>query len=347
MKYLFFAPIHNMNFGPGERRKLGEKGISVSNYYQSVKKILNSNIVTENIGTFDLNEFNWDSVSYYIAKGKISGFDEQKESRIGVELIVSLMKEAETFLSEIWYEEDNGAYLRNVFLIIYNRDLSDGYLYRRGSINQFTLSSKSESFLVKEQSIRNTLEKFDRLLPALVEVDKFKGLFPEDMSCVKYDPIATAFYRKGTMSEERAFLNIYLARISIIPQIKISFYMIALESMLASNEKNLRKKISYRSALLVSRNEQEVEKYLLLSKEAYDIRSKSLHGDDLKKEQLQSEIMYEISNEMDTLLRKVFQSERVGTTEKRKLIQELDEEYNKKSEYLDTLYNQSFTFIGK
>ena len=101
---------------------------------------------------------------------------------------------------------------------------------------------------------------------------------------------------------QRAWMFLRSARTENFLPIKISFYMSLLEALFLSQGTEISHKLGERTALFLGGDTESKIKNYDIIKSAYDIRSKFMHGDILKKT---NESLINISTNVDSLIRKI------------------------------------------
>lgn len=148
---------------------------------------------------------------------------------------------------------------------------------------------------------------------AFIKFQSLYGMFDQkkhEPAVVESGPIKSAFnsirYNDFSLIE-RALQFIILARsTSHVPQ-KVSWYVVAIESLFGNNENtDITFKVSYRTAHFFDVVPEERDKIAETIKSAYGLRSKFLHGAKLDNKHKEDEDQEKISAHIDDILRRVF-----------------------------------------
>lgn len=301
MNYLFITQIFDIKISNTLKKgKVTRPGARITNCFDEIDRVLQNNIFINNIGYFSYQEFSSYEGVHYIATGK---FNEEigDSDKIGSSFCGVLLREVQHFLHELWREKDHGGYVRDGFLLIYNNEYEDGLLYR-ASLSEIYVKAN----ISREITFFNTMELDNAIknwegyeLPTVKETEKgsLEGEWKHPT------PI---YFQKDTENKPvgRFYFNIVAARASSITPMKILYYCAALESLFSFEKSpEIAYRISERTALCIGENLEDKKYIFDLVKKAYDVRSKVIHGNFFKNNELEQQ--RKLSLQIDELLRRV------------------------------------------
>lgn len=316
MKYFFFTTLFNTGY-TGDSNIKSKKGIKICKDTSTLKPLFDTDVLSPNLGSFALSELTWNDTLIYTAQGKILIESNHVQDNYGNQLCHLLLHEANNFLMHLWKFVDCNCYLRDGYLIIYNQNLQDGKLYKYG-MTSITSSSTTENTETSYESLNLALQSFERFFP---DNSSLKEIVDKEV----FDPlISQSILKKNKKPVHRAYLNIALAQHSSLVPIKIVFYCSALEALFLFGEvSEITHKIAERVALYLENSLEERKNTYENIKEAYNIRSKILHGSYLSEENIKK--LPNISFEIDRILRKLLHEENHTELENQNTLKKLIE----------------------
>lgn len=193
------------------------------------------------------------------------------------------------FIDFLWLVKDNAVYFRNIYCNTNEVDNS----VKTTIYYSTAIYSRSDSGFSDISFTEN------ELLEALTLMNRFCQLCPD------YKKSHSEFDYRGTNRIEKSFAFIRTARkIQLLPA-KIAMYMSALECLFSTDSGELVFKISVRTAFYIGIDNED-RKYIQSNiSDAYDIRSKYLHGGEPKKRLINKESQMDLAIKIDDILRRV------------------------------------------
>lgn len=298
MKYRFLAVLHNM-----ELESIKNKGIElypgarISNKNDKTEQILSDIDYIAILGAHPVDEFN-DAVYIYI-DGEIDDIkDKQEMDLVGDKYAFHHLREAQTFLHELWLIKDNNVYVRDGFLIAYDQKIDDGFVFKASLSEVYTYASREE---------KKTLFMDSEIISAASNFSQFEIENRKDKDFGGKIPQADHFYKSnGYTRLDRATYFVMGARRDATLPMKILSYCTALECLFTTGSAEITHKISERIAtLLGTTKESRIEIYEVI-RDAYKCRSKIVHGQHLSGT---DEDLVSISVRVDEILRELLNSE--------------------------------------
>ncbi|MDA1777170.1 HEPN domain-containing protein [Bacillus cereus group sp. BY9-3LC] len=296
MNYLFITKLHNMSLDTiYAKGKIISGGTRISNGSENFKKHFDNRFFRGEIGEIEYREFK-NSV-YMYDKGEIEGLkDNLNPSSYYFNFLDSLLRKAQHFANCLWLTKDNTVHVRTGYLYLYENNPYTGAIVISCSLNLVPSTASCEydktSFSTEEIEKAISYYNYD---PVENWDEGEEGLQMPDKNPLTKD--------KGRIDRAKYFLLITRSSTSL--PIKIMNYCSILECLLTSDNSGLSHKVSERFAYYLGNNYTERSKYFKLAKSAYDIRSKTVHGQPIKKTK---EEMQEIAIEIDAAVRKIFAS---------------------------------------
>jgi hypothetical protein len=194
------------------------------------------------------------------------------------------------FTDFLWLVKDNAVYFRTIYSNTKDIDNS----VKTAIYYSTAIYSRSDSSFNDIDFTEN------ELIHAVTLMNKFCQLCPD------YKKSHSEFYYRGTNRIEKSFAFIRTARKIQLLHAKIAMYMSALECLFSTDSGELLFKVSTRTAFYVGVDKED-RKYIQSNiSDAYDIRSKYLHGGELKRNKLKNaEYQISLAIKIDEILRKV------------------------------------------
>ncbi|MCA9765106.1 MAG: hypothetical protein KC455_01665 [Carnobacterium sp.] len=314
MNYLFITVLHNLKLENIHNRgiKLGAN-VHISNGEGPLAETIHTLPLMETMGEHSLLEFG-DEAAYLYIKGKFEGINNISEfiniNKNGI-IVFKMLREVQSYTHRLWFMRDNSVYIRDGFLLIYDKKMNNEYSNARsfkGSLSEIITNrnGKIESVTFSDNEIRKVYNDYsdelnfsDSYWTTIDEND-------EDTIGGKL-PIPDIFIKeKDSNRVDRAKYFTLAARASSIIPTKLLNYISALECLFTTSTNELAHQISERVAILIGSNIDDRLQYYSEIKVAYNYRSKIVHGDSIKKYYEKIESIEAVCQKVDFVLRTVF-----------------------------------------
>lgn len=218
-----------------------------------------------------------------------------------------------SFLGVIWLLKDHSITLGDIIMVIGEVKANSFYIHRR-----YVLFSNSQGSYVTTELMQNDIELSNSLFAYLASTNRkienpieiIRNNTLKDGTTTIRNKINFAAYDYERI--QRAMLMLNIGRQASFLPIKISQYVVLLESLTSTDENTeVTHQVSERVANLVGSNKEEKYQIYKDVKEAYSIRSKFLHGQKLKHRHgkkmipISMEYMSNVSQNIDKIARRV------------------------------------------
>lgn len=211
----------------------------------------------------------------------------------------------EQFLNAFWFIKDNSIFSRQFYLI--NLDANSVNVNSRN----VWYSNSSGMYENTEFSIKE-IERIMQLSPGisdnLLTSEPDSGIErPENIVFGKPIPSLGKFYPYNSFTRlQRAYQFLMSSRTTSLLPLKISSYMMIFECLFSNDSTEITHKICERVAFFIGGDKEQKKATYDLVKNAYGVRSKYVHGQQLDKKFSTREQLISLSKSIDDLLRKVF-----------------------------------------
>lgn len=151
-----------------------DKNVRLSNGTEVLSDTIETDLMRGTCGVHSIYEF--EDKAYIYIDGE---FDETEQAdEIGNKYTFYLLREAQSFTNCLWNIKDNNVYVRDGFLIIYDKNLDDGVTYKASLSEVFSLSTceKKES-LFSDSEITSAKENFSLASFQNYNEESFGGKF--------------------------------------------------------------------------------------------------------------------------------------------------------------------------
>ncbi|WP_128547175.1 HEPN domain-containing protein [Larkinella soli] len=276
----------------------GQNFFGVSNYVLNqdlnlIAKEFNADYLVEAIGNIEFDFYMKNPFFYSRAE-----FENREPIFRWTEIDTNLLQ---YFMFCLWFVKDNSS---NILLLTAVSD--DNYI----------LTNRKETS-VSNSAGDHTLTKFtykelEEAYEFLLIIDKISSVksIEDALQVKKRGLILNPDYHSEKYNArnriERALLFLQIARSQSFLPPKISFYVLAIECLFSANDLGeIQHKIAERVAMYIGRSSTEKQIIFEKIKNGYKIRSKYLHGQTLSKSQDKLDVLIEISNELDDLVRQI------------------------------------------
>ncbi len=297
MKYRFITILHSMKLDSLKNKGTTIfSGARISNGRQILDETLSP--IKSNLGIHSVDEFEG-SVYFYI-DGDFEDINTGDEmDQIGNQYTFFFLRQAQFFVNELWEIKDNSVYVRDGFLYAYTNRLENGGITYKASLSEIFINSTCER---KETIFCDTeiLDASRKFVPSSFhdfEEESFGGKLPDSKHLYKAN---------GSTRIGRAHYFTIGARRNHILPLKIAAYCNALECLFTIGTSEINHKIAERVALMLGTSKDSKKEYFNLIKEAYNCRSKLVHGQHLKGDEKD---LIKVSQALDDILRKLFVAE--------------------------------------
>lgn len=273
MKYRFITILHNMKL-----ENIKNHGVmifaggKISNGVQILEETMKSKLMIYTAGSHSIDEYKGKVYFYIDSEFKEIKTVEQMD-QVGTKYTFYFLREIQSFIHCLWEIKDNNVYVRDGFLIVYDKKIEDGCTYKASLSEVFSRSSlETDETMFYDKEIQLAINKFQILNLDDCQIDKVDYKFPTD---------DLFFKNRGSNRMIRAFYFTARARISFIFPMKILFYCTALECLFSTSSSEITYKISERVALMIGDTGENKKQLYKLIKKAYGIRSAIVHGSSL------------------------------------------------------------------
>ncbi|MCK2000840.1 HEPN domain-containing protein [[Brevibacterium] frigoritolerans] len=294
MKYRFITILHNMKLETIKNK--GTEifpGARISNGPQVLSKTLDTELMRDTLGVLSKDEF--DNMVYLYVDGELANIPtKQQMDEIGTDYTFFLLRKAQSFIEHLWQIKDNNIYVRDGFLLTYNKQFEDGCTYKASLSEIYSYATCEE----KESNFSNKEISSAILAFSPYALDGYK-----EKTFGGKNPNSDHFYKnKGSQRMVRAEYFTLGARGSAIVPMKIVSYCNALECLFTTGKTEVNHKIAERVAIMLGTSKESKLHLFDLVKKAYTYRSSLVHGQYLKGTE---ENLLTISKELDDILRKL------------------------------------------
>lgn len=298
LKYRFVTIMHNMKLETIKKRGIKIfPGGRISNGTQILTETMETNLKRSTAGVHSIDEFN-STVYFYIDSEfkDIHSIDEM--DMVGTKYTFFFLRVIQSFVHCLWKIKDNNIYIRDGFLIVYEKKIDDGYTYKASLSEIFSRSTlERNETLFLDGELQQAIDKYKVLDIAKSQIDKVDYKNPTDDIFLK------------NIRSDRMIRSIYFtvsARKSSIYPMKIVFYCTALECLFSTSTSEITHKIAERVALSIGNSVEDKKRLFKLIKKAYSTRSSIVHGASLSGV---SADLKEMSYNLDNILRELISSE--------------------------------------
>lgn len=267
-------------------------GARISNGSRIIDETLKKEPMKVTLGIHSVDEFN--SSVYYYLDGEFKEIENKEQmDDIGNKYTFFFLRQVQTFLHYLWEVKDNNVYVRDGFLLVYDKRFEDGFTYKASLSEIYKLANGENSIsLFTDDEIRLATQRF--IIPEFID-------FKED-SFGGRDVDSDHFYSKTSSRVERAVYFLSGARRSHTPPMKIVLYCNALECLFTSSKTEVTHKIAERVALMLGTTKDSRKQLFKLIKQGYNHRSTLVHGQAFDK-RVKGEDLVEIALGFDGVLR--------------------------------------------
>lgn len=223
----------------------------------------------------------------------IYSYKEIEDSRQPQEILVEFLREVGIFLNVLWIIKDNSVNYEMGFIEYYDKGI-----IKIDSNLMSPIYTCSNGKVIKTVFSKKEIRKAGKFYTKDIEPIT-------DESDYEITPL-----RKGINRVERAFYFLQSARNQSDMGIKVSDYCTTLEALFSTSSSELAHQLAERIALFLGQNTPAKSKIYGDIKTAYKIRSKIVHGDALKKKDIDQVI--DISILCDEYIRQSFSKIRLN-----------------------------------
>ncbi|MGX7026023.1 HEPN domain-containing protein [Vagococcus hydrophili] len=297
MKYKFVAPV----FGLKIKKKV-DKGLRLGNVHLSnSKNFLNKSVLEtpfpEVLGKYNLYDFYDDRDieniyvnNYFYLEGEISDIntseelsEKQGESGFATILVALLLLDIQKYLRKLWLLKDNSIYARDGFVCFYPED-GDSRIFR------FSLKDIYYDISVERKAVEFTKYELESAFKKYLSVEENSFSFIKCNtvdSIIKFDKNYNSmnlFSKKTIINNvEKSEYFIQMSRNEFHTDLKIFFYVSAIEALLMSDSKSeVTHQVSEKIAHLLGKTSDEKISYYDQMKKIYTVRSAIAHGSTYK-----------------------------------------------------------------
>ncbi|WEY92907.1 HEPN domain-containing protein [Bacillus subtilis] len=292
MKYRFITIMHNLKLEGIKNKGIQlDKNVRLSNGTEVLRDTIETDLMRVTCGVHSISEF--EDKAYIYIDGE---FDETEQAdEIGTKYTFYLLREAQRFTNYLWKIKDNNVYVRDGFLIVYDKNLEDGVTFKASLSEVFSHSTcEQKESLFSDIEIASAKENFNLVSFQNYNDESYGGKSPDSNHLFKSHDY-TRF--------DRALYFILGARRSSILPMKIMYYCNAFECLFTTGKTEISHQISERVASMLGTKDQKKLHIYNQMKAAYSVRSTIVHGQAFKSQEKQS--MATLSKDLDDYLREL------------------------------------------
>lgn len=296
MQYKFITILHYMALDRRYNRGIQlSPGIRITNGPEVKSEILETKLMKTTAGVHSIDEF--DNKVYYYKSGDLKTIGNEEEiHQKGTMITFYFLREAQSFVRDLWGVKDNGVYIRDGFLIVFDKNIEDGFTFKASLSEVFTDSA------VTRERIKFTKEEIE-IAKTNFEPFSIEEIYEKDIG-LKY-PNFEHFYKKNSPERlQKAEYFTMAARGNPAIPMKIVFYCIALECLFSTSTSELSHTIGERVSFMLRTDHQERIDLFKFIKKAYSMRSQIVHGSNLKGNE---ELLADISKRLNFILKELLQ----------------------------------------
>lgn len=311
MNYLFITVLHNLKLENIHNKgiKIGDN-VRISNGKAVLTETIRKKPLLFTMGEHSLMEFD-DNTTYLYIQGMFNEVNTADEfidiNKNGI-IVFKMLREVQSFMHKFWFVKDNSVYIRDGFLLIYDRKTNNNYINGRsfkGSLSEVLSKSNGniEPVSFSADEIRQVYTDFSEDL-------NFSDIYwttideKDEKTIGGKLPMPDIFLKeKDSNRVTRAEYFTIAARGSSIIPTKLLNYISAFECLFTTTTNELAHQISERVAILLGANIKERLQYYTDIKAAYNYRSKIVHGDSIKNYYKNIDSIEAICQKVDFVLR--------------------------------------------
>lgn len=272
-------------------------GTRISNGSEVRSEILHTKLLQGTAGVHSINEF-YDTV-YYFKKGEfpdISTYEEMDDK--GTSYTFYFLRESQGFVTDLWGVKDNGIYVRDGFLITYQKEIEEGTTFKASLSEMFSdASAERGEFEFTRKEVEMALQTFE---PFTID-----DISESDMG-MKYPNFDHFYKNKAPERMQKAHYFTLGARNNSALPMKIVLYCTALECLFSTAKTEINHRIAERIATMLGTSAEEKKDLFKFIKKAYDYRSTIIHGSNIRgSEKTIEENIVRISVRLDEILRQL------------------------------------------
>lgn len=279
-KLYFLKTDEQLNKG---KQLLGD--IRLSNSKGLLEREFKIPIFMEMIGFLEYHNL-YDSM-YLYATGEINENLNDKER---IKYLNRYIDTALLFSTALWFVKDNSVATENCFLYLED-----------DSGPSVTSNSRSAYFCDAKAENQLTLFNHDELQQAI----QFFHTLVSEKSLMRSPQESYDYLNNESSRIERFFYYLQAARAQNNLPSRISLYCTMLETLLSTDTTEVTHKIAERAACFIGENFDERIAIYKMVKDAYSVRSSTVHGDKLRKAFRAKDKLQEISVDIDDILRQL------------------------------------------
>jgi hypothetical protein len=251
--------------------------------------------------SFETNMFGYQTISI--------GSEVKEQLEIGDKLkheTYSTAKSLETFLFFLWFIKDNSISIDETYSyesITHQVNCKPNHTIFNNCFGEFENIQFSREEI--DQTV-NILGKYAEVCQAKTTSEQAVDFFLDDNNPQKRDTIkSSANYTFKENRLHRAISFLTTARSTAHLPYKVSLYMPILESLFSDSSSEITHKVSERAAFYIGIDKDEKRLIFKTIKEAYDIRSRFLHGQEFNPQKITMNYLKSLSAKIDQIVRKI------------------------------------------
>lgn len=320
MKFCFVSPIYHMEIDRKINNGLKLDNMNISNTTYFLKKSVLEEPFLSVLGNYLVYDFYDDRFDppyiqpHFYFEGSVNGFSSIEELSMsntitgfgfGTEVVILFLYECQRYLKKLWHLKDNSIYIRDGFVKFYyedDREKSRIFRYSLKEIFIDSVSSRDTTTFTK----RELEEAYESLDKSLLIFKEMKNIDMEKLNKIidQNSKYLNIFSNKNSFTRlEKGDIFKNYAREQMASDMKIFFYISALEAFFNTSKSEITFQVSQRCALLLGKTYEEKIEIQRTIKKAYDVRSHVVHGATYKEKKYNDDFLKSLAQTLDNYIR--------------------------------------------
>ena len=214
-------------------------------------------------------------------------------------------RELSVFFNFLWFIKDNSSNL-TVLNIYENGNRKDKYIYTK-TLNIIYSNAKGmyEDTIFSHEELRKTKSIMDTYMSIISSETLSSNDENLNINTITTSPLNKILFKSHNRIE-RAFMFLQLGRSQSFLPIKIMYYMSILESLFTTDDIEITKNIKNRTSKYLGGNAKKRNGIAYYIGQAYEVRSRLVHGDSLHHESRQTQQdLIKLSVKIDEIIREL------------------------------------------
>lgn len=268
-------------------------GTRISNGPDVRSNILKTDLMMWTAGVHSVDEF--DNTVYYYKIGEFPEIKTKDEmDQKGTAYTFYFLREAQGFVTDLWFVKDNGIYVRDGFLITYVNKIEEGATFKASLTETFKAASgEYGEFVFTKKEVEAAKQNFEPF-----SLDDFNL----DNMGFKYTNFDHFYKSSNAQRIHKAHYFTLGARNNSAIPMKIVSYCTALECLFSTAKTEINHRIAERVAAMLGTSQEDKKDLFKFIKKAYDYRSTIVHGSNIKGSE---ETLAPVSIRLDSILRQL------------------------------------------